>query len=72
VLGFLEGTRIGGLGGIVFGVLLIIIVFVAPFGAVGLLRRARAEFVRVLPRPPQLPTVPSAPETPTATTVGTG
>ena len=72
VLGLFEGTRIGGLGGIVFGVLLIVIVFVAPFGAVGLLRKARAKVVRVLPRPPALPTVANAPEPQPPTTVVSG
>jgi branched-chain amino acid transport system permease protein len=52
VFGLLEGTRIGGLGGIVFGIGLIVLVFVAPFGVVGLLRKGRAKVVRVMPRPP--------------------
>jgi branched-chain amino acid transport system permease protein len=52
VFGLLEGTRIGGLGGIVFGIGLIVLVFAAPFGVVGLLRKGRAKIVRVMPRPP--------------------
>ena len=69
VFGLFEGTRIGGLGGIVFGVLLIVIVFVAPFGAVGLARKGRAKLVRVLPRPPQLPGAPSTQQSESASTV---
>jgi branched-chain amino acid transport system permease protein len=72
VFGFLEGTRIDGIGGIVFGLLLIGIVFVAPFGVVGLLRKARAKVILVLPRPPVLPTAANALEAAAPTTVPGG
>jgi branched-chain amino acid transport system permease protein len=72
VFGIFEGTRIGGLGGIVFGVGLIVLVFVAPFGVVGLLRKARAKAVRVLPRPPVLPAAPIASDAAAAATVSPG
>jgi branched-chain amino acid transport system permease protein len=54
VLGMFEGTKIDGLGGIVFGILLIVLMFAAPYGVVGLLRQWRAKLVRVIPKAPDL------------------
>jgi branched-chain amino acid transport system permease protein len=54
VLGFFEGTKIDGLGGIVFGILLIVLMFAAPYGLVGLLRQWRAKVVRVIPKIPPI------------------
>ncbi|HUF99169.1 MAG TPA: branched-chain amino acid ABC transporter permease [Ilumatobacter sp.] len=47
-----EQRDIAGLGGVIFGVLLILIARFAPFGAVGLLRKFRARFVRTVPKLP--------------------
>lgn len=47
-----ETSNLNGLGGVIFGVLLIIVARFAPFGLVGLMRKARAKFVIVIPRPP--------------------
>ncbi len=47
-----EQRDIDGLGGVIFGVLLILLARFAPFGVVGLLRKARAKVVRVVPKPP--------------------
>jgi branched-chain amino acid transport system permease protein len=47
-----EERSIDGLGGVIFGVLLILLARFAPFGVVGALRRGRARLVRVVPRPP--------------------
>jgi branched-chain amino acid transport system permease protein len=54
LLGVGEGINVAGLGSIVFGALLILLVFVAPYGLVGLGRKLRAWFVRVLPKPPDI------------------
>jgi branched-chain amino acid transport system permease protein len=45
-----EERGIDGLGGVIFGVLLIVLARFAPFGVVGLLRKTRARFVIVIPR----------------------
>lgn len=47
-----AGTTINGLGGIVFGVLLILFARFVPFGAVGTARLARSKVVQVTPVPP--------------------
>lgn len=54
ILGFLfdEGTQLDGLGGVVFGVMLILFARFAPFGAVGTFRLGRAKVVQVVPNPP--------------------
>jgi branched-chain amino acid transport system permease protein len=54
VLGFFvdEGTKLNGLGGVVFGVLLILFARFVPFGAVGTMRIWRAKVVQVVPRLP--------------------
>ena len=54
LLGWLvdSTTKINGLGGIVFGVLLILFARFVPFGAVGTARLARSKLVQVVPRPP--------------------
>ena len=45
-------TKINGLGGIVFGVLLILFARFVPFGAVGTMRMGRSKIVQVIPTPP--------------------
>jgi branched-chain amino acid transport system permease protein len=57
-----ERNDIDGLGGLVFGVGLIIVVFIAPGGLVGLLKLLRSKVVRVVPRPPASVSEPPAPE----------
>ena len=54
VFGFLfsEGTKLDGLGGVIFGVLLILFARFAPFGAVGTFRILRGRVVQVIPKPP--------------------
>jgi branched-chain amino acid transport system permease protein len=49
---FSEGTKLDGLGGVVFGVLLILCARFAPFGVVGFFRKLRGRLVRVVPKPP--------------------
>jgi branched-chain amino acid transport system permease protein len=49
-----EGTQINGLGGLTFGVLLILFARFAPFGAVGTYKYARSKVVQVTPIPPDL------------------
>ena len=49
-----EGTQINGLGGLTFGVLLILFARFAPFGAVGTYKYARSKVVQVVPIPPDL------------------
>jgi len=55
ILGFLvdEGTTIDGLGGVIFGVLLILFARFTPYGAVGTFRILRSRIVQVVPRPPR-------------------
>jgi len=68
LLGWLvdEGTQINGLGGLTFGVLLILFARFAPFGAVGTYKYARSKVVQVTPIPPDLDDgadpVPSPPD----------
>ncbi len=47
-----EGTKIDGLGGVTFGVLLILFARFVPFGAVGTMRMWRSKVVQVVPRVP--------------------
>jgi branched-chain amino acid transport system permease protein len=47
-----EGTKLDGLGGVTFGVLLILFARFVPFGAVGTMRLWRSRIVRVVPRVP--------------------
>jgi branched-chain amino acid transport system permease protein len=47
-----EGTKINGLGGVTFGVLLILFARFVPLGAVGTLRLWRSKIVQVVPRIP--------------------
>ena len=48
-----AGTKINGLGGVVFGVLLILFARFVPFGAVGTMRMATTpRCVQVIPQPP--------------------
>ena len=54
-----EGTKLNGLGGVTFGVLLILFARFVPFGAVGTMRMWRAKVVLVIPRVP-MPTVAPA------------
>jgi ABC-type branched-subunit amino acid transport system permease subunit len=59
---FLEGRA--NLATLVFSALLIILMFVAPFGLVGLAKRAGRRIVQVVPRPPAAPTSPGVTEGP--------
>lgn len=54
LLGWLvdSGTKINGLGGVTFGVLLILFARFVPFGAVGTMRMWRSKVVQVVPRVP--------------------
>jgi branched-chain amino acid transport system permease protein len=56
LLGWLVGedTKLNGLGGLIFGVLLILFARFAPLGAVGTYKHARAHVVQVVPVPPDL------------------
>ncbi len=47
-----PGTKINGLGGVTFGVLLILFARFVPFGAVGTMRLWRSKVVQVVPRVP--------------------
>ena len=47
-----EERDIAGLGGVLFGVLLVLLARFAPFGVVGGLKILRSKFVVVVPRPP--------------------
>jgi branched-chain amino acid transport system permease protein len=63
LLGWLvgPGSKFFGIGGIVFGILLILFARFVPIGAVGMFRQLRAKLVVVVPRPPVLPgTTPPA------------
>jgi len=63
-----EGTKIDGLGGVTFGVLLILFARFVPVGAVGTMKIWRAKVVQVVPRVPLSAGVPNdsgtAPELP--------
>ncbi len=50
-----AGTKIDGLGGVTFGVLLILFARFVPFGAVGTMRMWRSRLVQVIPRLPSSP-----------------
>jgi branched-chain amino acid transport system permease protein len=54
LLGWLVGptTKIDGLGGVTFGILLILFARFVPFGAVGTLRMGRSKIFQVVPKPP--------------------
>lgn len=56
LLGIGDGRKLDGLGGVVFGVLLILFARFAPFGAVGTFRLQRNKLVQVVPKPPVAPT----------------
>ena len=47
-----EGTKLDGLGGVTFGVLLILFARFVPFGAVGTMRFWRSRIVQVVPQVP--------------------
>ena len=59
---FLEGRA--NLATLVFSALLIILMFVAPFGLVGLAKLVGRRIVQVVPRPPAPPTSPGVTEGP--------
>ena len=59
---FLEGRA--NLATLVFSALLIILMFVAPFGIVGLAKLAGRRIVQVVPRPPAAPSSPGVTEGP--------
>ena len=50
--GGVDDTKLDGLGGVIFGVLLILFARFAPFGAVGTFRMARSKVVQIVPKPP--------------------
>ena len=52
LLGISDGGKLDGLGGVIFGILLIIFARFAPFGAVGTFRILRSKLVLVIPKPP--------------------
>jgi hypothetical protein len=54
LLGWLvdEGTKLNGLGGVTFGVLLILFARFVPFGAVGTAKIWRSKVVQVVPKLP--------------------
>ena len=49
---FSPGEKVNGLGGILFGLLLILFARFVPFGAVGTARLGRSKVVQVIPQPP--------------------
>jgi branched-chain amino acid transport system permease protein len=55
LLGWLVGedTKLDGLGGAVFGVLLILFARFAPLGAIGTTKTLRSRVVQVVPKPPE-------------------
>ena len=56
-----EGTKINGLGGVTFGIMLILFARFVPFGAVGTMRLWRSKVVQVVPRLPALAGVDAEP-----------
>ena len=52
LLGIGDGGKLDGLGGVIFGVLLILFARFAPFGAVGTFRILRSRIVQIVPKPP--------------------
>jgi len=55
-----EGTKLNGLGGVVFGVLLVLFARFVPFGAVGTMRGWRSKVVQVVPNDPDSPSAAAA------------
>ena len=55
VPGVSEDTQLNGLGGVIFGILLILVARFAPYGVVGTFRLLRAKVLRVMPKIPVLP-----------------
>ncbi len=51
VVGWLFGWMTGSPATLILAIVLLIIVFVAPFGIVGLLKRIAAKFILIIPRP---------------------
>ncbi len=51
VIGWLFGWMTGSPATLILAIVLLIIVFVAPFGIVGLLKRIAAKFIVIIPRP---------------------
>ncbi len=47
-----RGQKINGLGGVLFGLMLILFARFVPFGAVGTMRMGRSKVVQVIPQPP--------------------
>ena len=58
-----SGTKINGLGGVTFGVMLILFARFVPFGAVGTMRMWRSKVVQVVPRIPVVAEVDAVPTT---------
>jgi branched-chain amino acid transport system permease protein len=56
-----SGTKINGLGGVTFGIMLILFARFVPFGAVGTMRMWRSKLVQVVPRLPALAGVDGEP-----------
>jgi branched-chain amino acid transport system permease protein len=68
-----EGTKINGLGGVTFGVLLILFARFVPFGAVGTARMWRSKVVQVVPRiPVSAAAATAAPDGSTEQSIGDG
>ena len=69
-----EGTKLNGLGGVTFGVMLILFARFVPLGAVGTMRKWRAKVVQVVPRlpVPAVAAASTAAATSAATTAGAG
>ncbi len=57
LLGISGGGKLDGLGGVIFGLMLIAFARFAPFGAVGTFRLGRNRLVQVVPKPPAGATV---------------
>lgn len=53
LLGIGSGRKLDGLGGVVFGSLLVVFARFAPFGVVGSFRLGRSKLVQVIPQPPE-------------------
>jgi hypothetical protein len=54
-----EGTKINGLGGVTFGIMLILFARFVPFGAVGTMRLWRSKVIQVVPARPGVEAVVS-------------
>ena len=70
LLGISDGGKLDGLGGVVFGVLLVVFARFAPFGAVGTFRLGRNRLVQVVPSPPERARVVPAPPLAASEAVG--